>query len=53
MGYGVHDENASFWKDLVGDRDAIIAGDVYFIENAIHRYPTSSAKILIPNIPIK
>ena len=52
-GYGIHNENAYFWKDLVGDRDATIAGDVYFIENAIHRDPTSSAKILIPNIPVK
>ena len=52
-GGGVHDPNATAWKDLVGSRDATLAGDISWGANYIHRDATSATSITLPDIEIK
>jgi hypothetical protein len=52
-GGGVHDASATVWKDLVGSRDATLAGDISWGVNYIHRDATPATSITLPGIEIK
>ena len=52
-GGGVHDAAAPVWKDLIGNRDATLAGDISWGANYVHRGATSATTITLPDIEIK
>ena len=52
-GGGVHDPNATVWKDLVGNRDATLTGDISWGANYVHRGATLATTIILPDVEIK
>ena len=50
--WGVHDAEATSWKDLIGTRDAVLAGNYSWLDNCIHRASDSSTSIVLPDIAI-
>ena len=51
-GGGVHDPNATVWKDLVGTRDATLSGTYSWGEKSWRRDNNSSTNAALPDIPI-
>ena len=51
-GGGVHDANATVWKDLVGTRDATLSGTYSWVAKSWARDASSSTKCLLPDIPL-